>query len=104
MTLSGAPVPAGDRHHRRREPGADGVDRLTASLVLVWQEVLGQDCHADSDLFDLGADSLTLLRVAARVREVTGRHATLGLVMDAPTPRELTAALAGGPTRDEADR
>jgi aryl carrier-like protein len=77
-------------------------ERLLNSLVALWTETLGRECDEHSDLFELGGDSLTIMRMIGRIGELGGGPVSFGAVLDAPTPRELAAWLtAREPNRGE---
>ncbi|MFE6226449.1 amino acid adenylation domain-containing protein [Streptomyces sp. NPDC057854] len=75
------------------EPDPDGALRgRVAGLVA---EVLGRDAvGTDDDVFDLGCDSLTALRLAGRLEAELDRPVDVAAVYRARTPRALAAALA----------
>ena len=55
------------------------------------------DIDADSHLFDLGATSLTAVRIRSRIRAELGLEIDLVDLLDYPTPRELAGLLATAP-------
>ena len=64
---------------------------LERQLVGIWQDVLGMDAvGVTDDIFDLGADSLSIFRIAARMLDrdlgIEARH-----LMKHPTIRDLAA-------------
>ena len=70
---------------------------LRERLVDIWQEVLLLGAaHPDVDFVEVDGSSLTAVRLANRVREVTGRRIGVGVIFEHPTPRDLAAALTGG--------
>ncbi|MER7167890.1 amino acid adenylation domain-containing protein [Micromonospora sp. NPDC000207] len=112
VVLDTLPRSAAGKIDRRSLPSPDGVSAQTGTpyvasrnaterrLAEIWERVLGVDrIGMDDDLLDLGADSLSGLRVAAEA-------ADLGLTMspmDAvayPTITELSRHLLGGDTAE----
>jgi hypothetical protein len=67
--------------------------QLLAALVEVWTDALQRECGPDSDLFELGGDSLTIVLMIGRISELVGSHVSLGAILDAPTPRQLDTLL-----------
>ncbi|UYP19739.1 amino acid adenylation domain-containing protein [Rhodococcus sp. Z13] len=75
---------------------------LEATVASVIGGVLGiADLGVTDDFFALGGNSLTAVRVAARLREELGREIPVRLVFEAPTVAELAARIpaAGAATR-----
>lgn len=59
-----------------------------------WRPELGQDdVAADDDVFDLGCDSLTALRLTGRIEAVLDRVVDVGTVFRCRTARALSHAL-----------
>ncbi|MFI9271518.1 amino acid adenylation domain-containing protein [Kitasatospora sp. NPDC052896] len=80
-----APTPA------RHDAPASDLERLIAD---VWSEILGVDgIGLDENFFNLGGDSLTALRVAGRMLETPYAAVSHVTVFEAPTVRELAAAM-----------
>ena len=77
----------------------EGTARLRAALVELWSETLGRACDEDSDLLELGGDSLTVLRLLVPIGELAGGPVSFGAVLDAPTPRELAERLVADTAR-----
>ncbi|MGW0391207.1 amino acid adenylation domain-containing protein [Streptomyces sp. NPDC003042] len=68
-----------------------GPQRLLCELIA---EVLGHDVVSpDDDVFDLGCDSLTALRLAGRIEVVLGRDVDIEAVFRCRTARALAGAL-----------
>jgi acyl carrier protein len=71
-----------------------------AGIVLdIVREVLDGPVRPDDDLFDLGFDSLSAARTAARVRERLDVDTPLSVYFDAATPADLAAAIAAARAR-----
>jgi acyl carrier protein len=66
-------------------------DEPAATVVLdIVREVLEADAvRLDDDLFDLGFDSLSIVKTAARVRERLGADPPLAVYFDAGTVADL---------------
>ncbi|MEU4176680.1 amino acid adenylation domain-containing protein [Streptomyces sp. NPDC026589] len=77
-------------------PSAAPGDVLGA-LRQVWTQLAGGPEPApDEDLFGLGGTSLTLMRLRARVRDLTGVDVPLAALMDRPTLASTAALVAAG--------
>jgi aryl carrier-like protein len=71
-----------DRHAEALEIARDAAELLEVDSV-----------DADDDLLALGADSITILRLLARIAERTGELHSARLVFEHPTPAALAARL-----------
>jgi amino acid adenylation domain-containing protein len=88
---------------RSNDAPAAGVplSRREAEVAEVWREVLGADAIApDDNFFDLGGNSLLLIRLAGRLKDQLGSTATAVDLFRFPTVRTLAAHLAAD--RDDA--
>ncbi|MBD0673877.1 non-ribosomal peptide synthetase, partial [Streptomyces sp. CBMA156] len=73
---------------------AEAGDEVTATVLAIWQEVLGtDDIGAEDDLFDLGGHSLTIIQITARIRDALGVDLAFDLFFDASTPAALAAVV-----------
>jgi acyl carrier protein len=73
---------------------AEFVERI----VDIWRSVLDRpDVTADSHLLDLGANSLTAVKIRSRIRSDLGREIDLVELLDHPTPRELAPVVSAAP-------
>jgi hypothetical protein len=71
---------------------ANEIERLIAD---VWREVLGLERVGVRDrFFDLGGNSIQIVRVHARLRDVLGRDVPLIELFNQPTIRSLADSLA----------
>ncbi|MFC9981693.1 amino acid adenylation domain-containing protein, partial [Gordonia sp. NPDC127522] len=71
------------------------ADESEAAVAAVFADVLGLDRVSVTDsFFDLGGNSLSAMRLAARVGEVTGSEISVRDLFDAPSVRELARASA----------
>ncbi|MFB7591293.1 amino acid adenylation domain-containing protein [Streptomyces sp. NPDC056169] len=80
------------------EPGthadADTGDETTATVRRIWAEVLNlPDVGPEDDLFDLGGHSLTVVQIAARIRDALGVEVDFDIFFDVPTPAGIAAAV-----------
>jgi phthiocerol/phenolphthiocerol synthesis type-I polyketide synthase E len=76
-----------------QRPQAGDVLTTVRNLIM---ELLGRSEIGDSvNLFDIGANSLTMVQIAARVRQVLGVDLRLRAVFEAPTVAALAAAIEG---------
>jgi acyl transferase domain-containing protein len=65
------------------------------ALAGIWQELLGiQEVGVDDNFFDLGGDSLLLLRVQAKIREALGTELSPAEMFEHPTIRALARHLS----------
>ncbi|HEU0299558.1 MAG TPA: non-ribosomal peptide synthetase, partial [Longimicrobium sp.] len=81
------------------EPSAPAVplSRRERALAEVWRQVLGTEVVGpDDNFFDLGGNSLLLIRLAARLQEEMEVTVTAVELFRFPTVRTLAAHLAGG--------
>ena len=75
-------------------PEAPASD-LETRLAGVWRDLLGVDGIGPADdFFELGGHSLLATQVLARVRDLLGAEVPLRRFMEAPTLRDLAAAVA----------
>ncbi|WP_329286089.1 non-ribosomal peptide synthetase [Streptomyces sp. NBC_00691] len=73
---------------------ADSADETTATVRGIWAEVLGlPDVGPEDDLFDLGGHSLTVVQIAARIRDALGVDVDFDIFFDVPTPSGIAAAV-----------
>jgi amino acid adenylation domain-containing protein len=106
VTLDALPIGPSGKIDRRALPAPRSNDAPAAGAPLsrrerevaeVWREVLGTDAiGADDNFFDLGGNSLLLIRLAARLKERLGSTATAVDLFRFPTVRALAAHLAVG--------
>ncbi|MEU5164042.1 amino acid adenylation domain-containing protein [Streptomyces sp. NPDC020875] len=77
-------------------PGGEGEpwDELTEEVAGIWCEVMGlPSVGLHDDLFDLGAHSLTITQVAARIRDRMGADVPLTVFYDDPTVAAVADAV-----------
>lgn len=87
----------------RRPSGTRTAPRtpLQQQIAAVWTQAFGHaEFGVDDNFFDLGAQSLLLLRVHKKLREVTGREISIVQIFQHPTISSLAAFLQppGGPS------
>ena len=91
-----------------RESGAvyaAPVGERQQKIAAVWQEVLRiEQVGTDSNFFDLGGDSLLLMRVRSRLQQVFDRDITMVDMFRHTTVRALAHHLAGPPESSAPDR
>lgn len=76
-----------------RQP-VGGIEEIFLAL---FEEVLGRSpLSRNSDFFELGGQSLSAARLAARAGEIIGHHVPVQLVFEHPTPRALALAATTG--------
>ncbi|MDI1463175.1 amino acid adenylation domain-containing protein [Catellatospora sp. KI3] len=70
---------------------------LSLQVYEIWREVLGHgEFGPDDDLFDLGGHSLTVTKIAARLRQRLGVDLPLHVFFDTPTISGVVAAAGDG--------
>jgi len=85
----------------RRRPAESRRSRRTEALSLLevvlvaWEDTLGNEVDPDSDFFEIGGDSLTAVRLTARLQDALAVTIPVAYVYVNPTPRLLAAALSG---------
>ncbi|MFE7599313.1 amino acid adenylation domain-containing protein [Streptomyces sp. NPDC057494] len=85
------PVPA---REAPAPPAADGGDETTETVRRIWAEVLDlPDVGPEDDLFDLGGHSLTVVQIAARIRDALGVEVDFDVFFDVPTPAGIATAV-----------
>jgi amino acid adenylation domain-containing protein len=77
-------------------PAAPAGDGIAAQVAEICREVLRRDAIGTGDsLFDLGAHSLTMTAIAARIRRRMGADLPLYVFYDDPTVATIADAVAG---------
>ena len=70
---------------------------LCETVTQIWRQLLELDhIDIDANFFDLGADSMHLVRAQRRLQEESGRQLTVADFLGAPTVRGLLGVLAAG--------
>ena len=81
----------GERHRREPVPGA-ALEQLGASIGRIATDALSVTALDESDnLFDLGATSLTVLRLVEMVSAHTGVDVPVEVILDSPNVAAMTA-------------
>ncbi|MFE3648649.1 amino acid adenylation domain-containing protein [Streptomyces sp. NPDC059152] len=100
-TMVAFPLTANGKLDRRALPAPTREDRVDAAytapegateeaLAGIWREVLGaEQVGAEDDFFELGGDSLSVVRVLSRMRTALGLRLTAAEFFAAPTVRAL---------------
>ncbi|KAA6215832.1 non-ribosomal peptide synthetase [Streptomyces filamentosus] len=74
--------------------GAEGTDETLRTVLRIWAEVLDlPGVGPQDDLFDLGGHSLTVVRIASRIRDALGVEVEFDVFFDVPTPAGIAAAV-----------
>ncbi|HEX2081288.1 MAG TPA: amino acid adenylation domain-containing protein, partial [Longimicrobium sp.] len=112
VVLDALPLTPNGKLDRRALPAPGSADapagaplsRREREVAEVWREVLGTDAIGpDDNFFDLGGNSLLLVRLAGGLRERLGSTATAVDLFRFPTVRAQAAHLAGGADPSAAD-
>ena len=70
---------------------------IEVTIATIWQDILSLDAvGVETNLFDLGANSLMMVRASSRLGEALGRKVSLVEMFGYPTVRSLAAHLGGG--------
>ena len=93
-------LPAPDRG---RVEGSEQVvapsNDIEAAIAEVWRDILSLDAvSVETNLFDLGANSLMMVRASTRLSEVVGRRVSLVEMFGYPSVRALAEYLGDGDT------
>jgi acyl carrier protein len=87
-------LPAPEAREERAAPKVAPRDPIEASLVRMWEELLGVEPVGIHDsFFDLGGHSLVATQVISRVRQEHGTAPPLRLLFEEPTIARLAAAI-----------
>jgi acyl carrier protein len=74
------------------------VADLTARIVDIWRRVMGtDDVGPDTHLLDVGANSLSAVRIRSRIRAELGKEIELVELFDNATPRAQAEVLLSAP-------
>jgi amino acid adenylation domain-containing protein len=93
------PAPESGRRDLEKECVAPR-DALEQQLATLWEEVLGvRPIGVKDNIFDLGAHSLVIARVFARIQRIFGKHVSPGLLLEAPTIEQVAARLRVPPDK-----
>ena len=86
------------------EGGEEPVGHWQAGLAEIWKDVLGvSPIAADSDLFRLGAQSLQLVRIQARIRHQFGCEVALAQLFACPVLSDMSALIERACATPEVD-
>ncbi|WP_329182113.1 amino acid adenylation domain-containing protein (plasmid) [Streptomyces decoyicus] len=93
--LAASPVAGGPA-----APGEAAIardDTVLGAVARAWQYATGEPTRSGRSFAELGGTSLGASRAAARIRELTGRSATVADVLRAASAEELAATVAAAP-------
>ena len=80
-------------------PPVSELDTTTQVIVEIFRELLKRDdIDRDSSLADLGATSLTAVRIRSQIRKRLSKSIELMDIMENLRPRELAVVTAGAPS------
>ena len=89
-------LPAPPRNDASRATAGEALSADERAVAALWREVLGvESVGADDNFFDLGGNSLLLIRLAGRLGEEMGSTATAVDLFRFPTVRAQAAHLGG---------
>lgn len=109
--LSAWPLTSNGKLDRRALPAPASFDRTASEgragggshlprtptqqlLAIIWAETLGiNGVGIDQSFFDLGGDSLSAVRVFARIKKAFGRNLPMAVLFEAPTIAQLARVL-----------
>ena len=108
VPLEALPLTPNGKLDRQALPSPDGARQETATpfvppatevehkLAAIFRELLGMnEIGVDDNFFDLGANSLMMVRVVEKIRAELGQKISLVRVFQFPTLSTLAAAIAG---------
>jgi acyl carrier protein len=111
VALEALPLTPNGKLDRQALPSPDGARQETATpfvppateverkLAAIFRELLGMnEIGIDDNFFDLGANSLMMVRVVEKIRAELGLKISLVRVFQFPTLGSLAAAIAGSET------
>ena len=111
VPLEALPLTPNGKLDRQALPSPDGARQETATpfvppateverkLAAIFRELLGMnEIGVDDNFFDLGANSLMMVRVVEKIRAELGIKISLVRVFQFPTLSSLAAAIAGSET------
>jgi acyl carrier protein len=74
------------------------LDQATARMIEIWSRFFpGAEITPESHLLDLGANSMTAVRIRSRIRAELGREIELVDLLEHPTPAALSAVVVAAP-------
>lgn len=72
----------------------DASEDIAVRLAQIWQKLLGvESITLDDNYFDLGGDSSLTIQLFFQIEKVFGIKLPVATLFDAPTVRELAAAI-----------
>jgi acyl carrier protein len=90
-------LPAPDRSRVEGTTAVAPESDIERTIAGVWQDMLALDAvGVETNLFDLGANSLMMVQANSRLREALSRNVSLVEMFRFPTVRSLAEHLDGG--------
>jgi natural product biosynthesis luciferase-like monooxygenase protein len=88
-------LPAPNEVARPAKASAPPVGEVESKIAAIWADVLGVGPIGRSDdFFDLGGDSLSLIRVTSRLGDIFGQKVSVGTFVRSPTVKDVAALIA----------
>ncbi len=92
---------------KNNEPLVEDLERrnsLESQMTKIWEKLLGKDSiDKDENFFELGGDSLLVLRLFVEIEKVIGESFSPSTIVQAPTIKQLTNVIAKGQKFDSSD-
>ncbi|MFJ8078112.1 amino acid adenylation domain-containing protein [Streptomyces sp. NPDC096176] len=93
--LMAAALPAALPAAAQAQPAPAGGTVTAETVARTAAAVLGVDrVGVDDDLFDLGATSFTMIRLAQEIETASGAQVPVDVLIQSPTPRSIAASVA----------
>ncbi len=71
--------------------------KMERSMAAIWKDLLGRECgDVEADFFEMGGDSLLMVRVADRMEKAFARKIPIAALVQAPTIRGMAALARAG--------
>lgn len=83
------------------EPVAEGESSVLRTVVESASELLACPVPVDTDLFTIGANSITAIRLANRLTRTLGTKVPVSVVLTGRTPAAIVAAIEAGPSTQD---
>ncbi len=95
-------LPAPDRNRSEEGAAVAPQNDIERTIAAVWQDILSLDTiGVETNLFDLGANSLMMVQASTRLSEALERRLSLVQLFGHPTVRALAAHLQGDTANEE---
>jgi acyl carrier protein len=67
------------------------LKQIEAAVLEIWKQELEQDCiEIEDNFFDIGGDSISMMKIVFRIREDLGADLNPGIMFDTPDIRGLS--------------